>query len=313
MSHSPVDPSSPQLPAPQPSTPPPAPFGAPPAPGAIGSEPRPAAPVPGEARPPRNTVALVALVLAIVGAVFAVIPGALVVGWILLPIAFILAIVSLFQKGRKGAGVAALIVSVVGTVIGVIVFVASLASAVGSAVEESTSTSVESPAAPAEEPAAAPAEEPAAEEPAAETAPAQGTRENPAPLGSAVSGDDWTVAVNSVTFDATDAVLAENMVNQEPAEGEEYILVGVTATYTGEEEGMAAEVQIEYVTPDGVSIAGYDTIAVAPEALDTLATLYSGAQVTGNVVLAVPSATATSGVIAVTPGILADTVFVAVQ
>ncbi|MGK9220529.1 hypothetical protein KXR78_07110 [Microbacterium barkeri] len=265
----------------------------------------------GEPRPPRNTIALVALALAVVGAVFAAIPGALVVGWILLPIAFILAIVSLFQKARKAAGVAALIVSVVGTVIGVVVFVGSLAAAVGSAVEESTSTSVASPAAetPVEE---EPAEEPV-DEPVAEAAPAQGTRENPAPLGSAVSGDEWTVTVNSVTLGATDAVLAENMINQPPAEGEEYILVGVTATYTGQDEGVAAEVQIEYVTPDGVSIAGYDTIAVAPDALDTLATLYSGAQATGNVVLAVPSATAASGLIAVTPGLFADTAFVAVQ
>ncbi|WP_456286706.1 DUF4352 domain-containing protein [Microbacterium sp. JZ70] len=312
MSHSPVDPSSPQLPAPQPSTPPPAPFGAPPAPGAAAPDPLSVPSSTGEPRPPRNTVALVALALAVVGAVFAGIPGALVVGWILLPIAFILAIVSLFQKGRKAAGVAALIVSVVGTVIGVVVFVGSLAAAVGSAVEESTSTSVASPA---EEAAVEeePAEEPAADEPVAEPAPAEGTRENPAPLGSAVSGDEWTVTVNSVTLGATDAVLAENMINQPPAEGEEYILVGVTATYTGQDEGMAAEVQIEYVTPDGVSIAGYDTIAVAPDALDTLATLYSGAQVTGNVVLAVPSATAASGLIAVTPGLFADTAFVAVQ
>ncbi|MGX9346972.1 hypothetical protein [Microbacterium sp. KNMS] len=311
MSHSPVDPSSPQLPAPQPSTPPPAPFGAPPAPGAATPDPLSAPSSTGEPRPPRNTIALVALALAVVGAVFAAIPGALVVGWILLPIAFILAIVSLFQKGRKAAGVAALIVSVVGTVIGVVVFVGSLAAAVGSAVEESASTSVASPAegAPVEE---EPAEEPV-DEPVAEPAPTEGTRENPAPLGSAVSGDEWTVTVNSVTLGATDAVLAENMINQAPAEGEEYILVGVTATYTGQDEGMAAEVQIEYVTPDGVSIAGYDTIAVAPDALDTLATLYSGAQVTGNVVLAVPSATAASGLIAVTPGLFADTAFVAVQ
>lgn len=311
MSHSPVDPSSPQLPAPQPSTPPPAPFGAPPAPGAATLDPMLVPSSTSEPRPPRNTVALVALALAVVGAVFAAMPGALVVGWILLPIAFILAIVSLFQKGRKAAGVAALIVSVVGTVIGVVVFVGSLAAAVGSAVEESTSTSVASPAeeAPVEE---EPAEEPV-EKPAADAAPAQGTRENPAPLGSAVSGDEWTVTVNSVTLGATDAVLAENMINQPPAEGEEYLLVGVTATYTGQDEGMAAEVQIEYVTPDGVSIAGYDTIAVAPDALDTLATLYSGAQVTGNVVLAVPSATAASGLIAVTPGLFADTAFVAVQ
>ncbi|WP_258934510.1 hypothetical protein [Nesterenkonia pannonica] len=35
------------------------------------------------------------------GAVFACIPGALIVGWVLLPIAFILGLVSLFLRGRR--------------------------------------------------------------------------------------------------------------------------------------------------------------------------------------------------------------------
>ncbi|UWF77602.1 MULTISPECIES: hypothetical protein [Microbacterium] len=65
------------------------------------------------------------MILAIIGLVFACIPGALVVGWVLLPIAFVLSIVSLFLKGsRKWMGVVGLIVSVVGTVIGFIVFFA---------------------------------------------------------------------------------------------------------------------------------------------------------------------------------------------
>src|SRR5690554_1611410 len=80
-------------------------------------------PVPSNAEPQKNTIGLVALIASIVGFIFACIPGALIVGWILLPISFILAIVALAQKGKKkGMGVTALILSVVGTIVGMIVF-----------------------------------------------------------------------------------------------------------------------------------------------------------------------------------------------
>ena len=48
----------------------------------------------------RNTVGIVALVMAIIGFIFACVPGALIVGWILLPISFIVGLVGLFRKGE---------------------------------------------------------------------------------------------------------------------------------------------------------------------------------------------------------------------
>lgn len=48
-----------------------------------------------------NVLALVSLIVAAIGFIFACIPGALIVGWILLPIAFVLSLVSLFLKGEK--------------------------------------------------------------------------------------------------------------------------------------------------------------------------------------------------------------------
>ena len=79
-------------------------------------------------RPARNVLALVALITSIVGFIFACMPGALIVGWILLPIGFILGIVSLFLKGRgKALGVAGLIISVVGTIVAAVVFFAVIA------------------------------------------------------------------------------------------------------------------------------------------------------------------------------------------
>jgi len=75
-----------------------------------------------------NVVGLIALITAVLGFIFSCVPGALIVGWILLSIAFILAIVSLFMKDKaKWMGVTALITSVVGTIVGVVVFTAVVA------------------------------------------------------------------------------------------------------------------------------------------------------------------------------------------
>ena len=63
----------------------------------------------------------------------------------------------------------------------------------------------------------------------------------------------------------------------------------------------------------GVTIDGTDSLVVAPDAIDSLTTLYNGASVTGSVVRAVPVDGAQDGVLAVRPGLLADKVFVAVK
>lgn len=95
----------------------------------------------------RNVLGIVALAVAAVGFIFACIPGALIVGWLLLPVGFILGIVALFQKGKpKWQGVTAIIVSVVGTIIGVIVFIVTVAGAVSAAVDDSITDDVGSSA-----------------------------------------------------------------------------------------------------------------------------------------------------------------------
>jgi len=80
------------------------------------------APVPGPKDRKPHVLGIIALVVAAIGFIFACIPGALIVGWILLPIAFILSIVALFLKGAKWPAITGLIVSVVGTIVGVVVF-----------------------------------------------------------------------------------------------------------------------------------------------------------------------------------------------
>jgi hypothetical protein len=242
----------------------------------------------------------------VLGFIFSCIPGALIVGWVLLPIAFILAIVSLFLKDKaKWMGITALIVSIVGTIVGFVVFFA----VVGSSFENAFGSGDTKVAAPSGE---AGSHAGAAEN---KTETEAGTRENPSPIGSVIESDDWRVVINSVTLAASDAVAGANEFNDAPAEGSEYILVNYSATYLGDDSNgqMPALVSVEYVTADGTTINSFDKSVMAPEAIDTTSTLYKDGTATGNVAFEVPSATAGQGVLAVRPGMLADKVFVAVK
>lgn len=103
----------------------------------------PIAPAAAAEKKPRNILGIVALAVAAVGFIFACIPGALIVGWVLLPIGFILGIIALLQKDKpKWQGLTAIIVSVVGTIIGVIVFVALAAGAVSDAIDDTVTEDV---------------------------------------------------------------------------------------------------------------------------------------------------------------------------
>ena len=274
------------------------------------ASPTPSAPAPAQpakAKKPTNIVGLIALIAGVVGFIFACVPGALVIGWILLPVAFIMGLVSLFLKDlSKWMGLTALILSVVGTIVGVVVFLSVVSTSFDDAFSSGDTTVVE----PSEDTAAA-GEEAAPEESSA----VAGTREDPYPIGSTVASDEWSIVINSVTLAANDAVAAANQFNEPPADGSEYILVNYSATYVGDNPDgeMAAFVSVEYVTSDGTTVNGIETLAVAPDAIDTFSTLYTGGTVTGNAAFAVPSATAGEGVLAIRPGMIADKAFVAVQ
>ncbi|WP_240666060.1 hypothetical protein [Agromyces sp. LHK192] len=82
---------------------------------------QPGASVPDPNRKP-HVLGFIALGVAVLGFIFACIPGALIVGWVLLPIAFVLAIVALFMKGAKWPAITGLILSIVGTIVGFVVF-----------------------------------------------------------------------------------------------------------------------------------------------------------------------------------------------
>jgi hypothetical protein len=253
-----------------------------------------------------NVVGLIALIAAALGFIFACVPGALIIGWILLPIAFVLALLSLFLKDRaKWMGITALIVSIVGTIVGVSVFLAVVATSVDDAFGGGDTTVVE------------PSDGAGADAAAVEKKPAEkaGTRKNPYSIGSVIESADWRVVINSVTLAATDAVLAGNQFNDAPTEGSEYILVNYSTTFIGDDPdgGMPAFVSVEYVRADGTTVNGLEKLVTAPAPIDTMSTLYTDGTATGNVAIEVPTATAGQGVLAVRPGMVTDKVFVAVQ
>lgn len=249
---------------------------------------------------PRNTLGLVALIIAVVGFIFACIPGALIVGWVLLPIAFILGLVSLFMKGRgKGLGLAAIILSVVGTVVAVVVFFAVVANAVDESLG-GTDVSVSDSA-----DASAPVSEDAAEDNASTDASA-GTRDNPSAIGSTITGEDWTAVVNSYTTDGNATVAAEEF-NEAAPTGSHYEIVNYTVTYTGDESGYAGEVIVDVVTSSGNVVNGFDSFVVLPDGIGA-DELFNGATTTGSQAFIVPDGDA--ALIRVQPGILADEIFI---
>lgn len=257
----------------------------------------------------KNTLGLIAFIVAVVGFIFACIPGALIVGWVLLPIAFILSIVALCLKGRKlNFAIAGLVTSIVGTLVGVVVFFTVVGTAFNDAVDEissGTDVSVSEP----DSDAGTQGDQSNADDD-------RGTRENPHPLGTTISDDDWSVTINSVDLDAQDAVMAENPYNDPAPEGMTYILVNATVTYIGDSnEGEMPWTTIEYVTADGSTISSVDgsNFAVTPDRLDTLSDLYQGGSTTGNVLLTVPTETAAEGVLAVEPGMFSQKTFIAVS
>ncbi|MFD5224170.1 hypothetical protein ACFWHT_00975 [Microbacterium sp. NPDC058342] len=247
-----------------------------------------------------NVLAMVAMIVAIVGFLFACIPGALIVGWILLPIAFVLSIVSLFLKGdRKWMGIVGLVVSIVGTIVGLIVFFAVVATSFNDAFGSGETTISQ----PVEQ--GGDAEQAADDEQPADAA--QGTRENPYPLSSKISSDDWTVVVNSRNADGDAVVAKANQFNDKAPAGSHYEIVNYTVTYTGDESGLAAEVQLAAVTSAGNVVNSYDNVVVLTDGIG-IDELYNGASATGSEAFLVPDGDAV--LIRVRPGMLADEVFV---
>lgn len=250
----------------------------------------------------KNVLGIIALVCSVLGLILSCVKGALILGWILLPIGFILGIVAAVQKNKPhGVGIAAIVVSAVGTVVAIAMFILVVGNAFSDAFDTTTSSSSSD-------------SEAKGLLSNSGSSDAGSSRDNPLPIGSTIEDDEWAYTINSVTLNATDQVMAANSFNDEPKPGMEYIIVNVTITYKGNDaQGATPFGQVRYVSAEGNTYSSADDFAVAEDNLDTLTTLFQGASISGNEVMSAPIDTADQGVLAVTPSVLSDAKFVAVQ
>lgn len=120
----------------------------------------------------------------------------------------------------------------------------------------------------------------------------QGTRENPYSVGDTVPVGDWEVTITSVNHDAEDEIMAENQFNDPPAEGRQFVMVSLDATYVGDDSGLAwIDLQFSFVTGSGntTGTSMDDYCGVTPGSLFDHGEQFPGATVSGNECFAVPA------------------------
>lgn len=262
-------------------------------------------PLPPAASPTRsNGLATAGFVLGLLALLGSWIPLLNVVAILLAVVGLVLAGVGLAKSKKANAGKG---LSIAGLVLGVLAILfailinAVFVSAVDEAIDEATDTSVQ-----------VSGEGNGASEGASHEDSAIGTtRDHPAPLGSSITGDDWTVKVNSVK------TIDQDSIGQKAQAGSTLLLINLTATYNGDDEqGESPWVNVKFVTADGkTTIDSVDgsTLFLADKTFDSLKTVYDGGKVTGDQIIEVPADNWQGGVLAVSPDLLSDDTFVAVK
>lgn len=264
------------------------------------------APHPGQ-QPPApqkgsNGLATAGFVLGLLGLLGSWIPLLNVLGIILGVLGVVLAGVGLAKSKKanagKGLAIAGIVLGALAVIFAILIN-AVFVGAVDDAIDESTKTSVKAPKS---------GDKAASSEESAD-AELGTTRDNPAPLGSEITGDDWTVTINSVKTVPADSI------GSKAAAGSVLLSVNMTATYTGnDEQGSTPWATVKFVSPDGTTVdsTSGSTMFLAENEFNSLKTVYNGASIKGDQILEVPS-NWQDGVIAVSPAMLSDDTFVAVK
>lgn len=120
-----------------------------------------------------------------------------------------------------------------------------------------------------------------------------GTRDNPLPIGTTITMGDWELSVTDVNLDAAEEIQAENEFNDPPADGRQFVMWEIEATYTGDDSG---EPWLDFSwgvvgsagnTFDGGGMEDY--CGVIPNDIMEAGETFPGGTVTGNVCYSVPS------------------------
>src|SRR5690606_13060051 len=179
--------------------------------------------------------------------------------------------------GRRGMPTWALVLIVVGAVLGVLCCgITTVGAVLGDDDPEQTSPTVA-------------AEEP---EPEPEPEPELGSsRTNPVPAGDTFTVRDWDVemAPSESGSKVVDQVLAENMYNDGPPDGETFVMVEVTTTYRGSgSRSPWSALSFKFLGGDGVAYDDWWGCGVIPDSLSDVGEMFPGASASGNVCAVVP-------------------------
>lgn len=230
--------------------------------------------------PQGNPVGVVALVSAVVGFVFACMPGALIIGWVLLPAAFVLAIVAVCLPRRsRWAGITAVIISIVGTVAGFLVFSSVLAGTFGT-----TTSPANLPADP---------DNSASQQQEPDTAPAApqpyNARGNQAlGFGTSFTVDGATMTINGATFDPP----CSGPLSSTPDNGHFLVLDASASTDAGQSTMPFNMFYWSWIDENGQTMSGNVVSGAAAfclNASESMPTLGPGQSGSGKIVLDVSS------------------------
>lgn len=257
-----------------------------------------------------NGLGLAALIIGIIAVVFAFIPIIQVFGGFAAFVGAVLGLVGLFLKGRKkGIAIAGTIVSVLALVLSFSLsafYAQSFVDAVSTSVQESTpTTEIVTGGDDDSDDSSGEAE--------------RGTRDNPLPMGSTITvgtpgSPDWEITVGPALLNANDEVAAANQFNDPPEPGFQYAMLTINVTYIGETSGTPwIELDWDYVGADSVTYRSSDTFAVAPDSIMDINELFPGGSGSGNVVIAIPSDSASEGTWRIGASFLGDKIFFAAE
>jgi hypothetical protein len=117
----------------------------------------------------------------------------------------------------------------------------------------------------------------------------KGTRTDPIPLGeSAGVGDGWTLRINSVELDARDFE-TWSIINDPPPAGYAYVVVNISAGYTGPDAKSDNGVNISAVGASNIQISN-DSFVIPPKPqYSSFIDVFAGGENSGNIVLTVPT------------------------
>lgn len=263
----------------------------------------PSAPVP--APKGSNGLAVAGFTLGLLGLLGSFIPVVNIGAIILAVIGLVLAGIGLARaktvRAGKGLAIAGIVLGALAIVIAIAID-ASFGKAVNDAVDKTTKTTVGTNAKTPGSTKASTGSDSSGE--------LGKTRSHPAPLGSSITGGDWTVRVDSVKR------IGEDSIGQSAASGKLLLEVTMTATYNGHDsQGDSAWASVKYVAPNGTSFdsTGGSTMFLADKEFDSLKTLYHGGSATGDEIIEVPASNWKTGVLAVSPGMLSDDTFLSLK